>query len=176
MTPVRPLTRGYAIGRLCTFAVGVHVAFVGLFGQRYLPGCDCDVDHLADILMLVRLIERQSATVARIHNDGVVEFWAGTTLRWAVGFASARGKWEWTALEPRIERARGRWHERPSAVRKVIVAGAGGASLAAVSAPPSTIAGNPGDDIISGGAQVSLIDAFALRGASQAEIEGLLSA
>lgn len=34
MTPVRPLTRGYAIGRLCTFAVGVHVAFVGLFGQR----------------------------------------------------------------------------------------------------------------------------------------------
>jgi len=142
----------------------------------YLPGCLCDRDHVADVLLVVRMIERQSGTAARIHTDGVVEFWDADRLRWALAFVSARGKWAWTALEPRVARARLGWRERMSDVRTVVVTGSTGPNLSVVSAPSSIVAASTRDDIITGAADVSFVDAHSLRAASAAEVEEFLNA
>lgn len=142
----------------------------------YLPSCQCDVDHLADLLLMVHLIERQSGTTARIEADGIVEFWDVDRLRWALGFVSARGKWGWGALEPRVDKARVGWRERATDIRKVVVTGTVGSPRAAATAPASIVSGEAVDDIIRGGATVSFLEAHSLRDASDSEIVELLSA
>lgn len=142
----------------------------------YLPGWACDIDHLADVLLVVRLIERQTGSVARILPSGLVEFWIDDRLRWVVALASARGKWTWTALEPRVQRARGAWGDRDGQVRNVVVAGGLGPGLAEVTAPASIVAGDRTDDIISGNPGPNLLDAARVRNVPPAELEVLLSA
>ena len=115
--------------------------------QPYLPEQGCDPNHVADLALAIRTIERESNTAARLSDDGVVEFWDGTQLRAAIAFASARGVWRWGAIEPRVERARQGWDRRQVEPRKVIVGGAVGARED-VSPPESILAGTAEANII----------------------------
>lgn len=128
----------------------------------YLPHHACDVDHIADLTLAVRTIERVSETSARVQDDGVVEFWAGAELRSVIAFVSAQGKWRWGALEPRVERARQTWRTRQVDLRKVVVAGVTGARNTI--SPPETIVGlTPAGDIIRGGSTVQYFTVDDLR-------------
>jgi len=140
----------------------------------YLTQYECDVDHIADVTLAVRVIERESGTSARIDEDGAVEFWEGTFLRTVIAFVSARGKWRWGAIEPRVERARQSWRTRQVDVRKVVVVGATGAREAI--SPPETIVGSSAaGDIIRGASAIQYFAIDDLR-RDEARVSELMSA
>ena len=48
-----------------------------LSDMPYIPRYMSNVSHIADLMLVVRLIERRSTTSAKLGSDGVVEFWEG---------------------------------------------------------------------------------------------------
>jgi hypothetical protein len=116
--------------------------------SSYLPSHSCEPAHVADLLLSVRGLERETETTALLDADGVVEYWRDDQLRAAVAFVSARGKWRWGAIEPRVDECRSYWRTRYGKVSHVVVGAAVGPSPTEQSPPTSIVASVPENDIV----------------------------
>lgn len=169
------------VAELCRYLAGRGLLDIGALRARwtledtpYLPAHACDADHIADVLLVVRLIERATGSSALPQPDGLVEFWDADRLRGVLAFVSARGKWGWSALEPRVERARSGWRNARTDVRKVVATGVVGARRADIVAPASIVASLPPDDIVRGGPNIDYVDAYELRSDDVSRVGALL--
>jgi hypothetical protein len=114
----------------------------------YLPQHDFDQAHLADLFLAVRGLERVSGTDAHLSDDGVVEYWKGEQLQALVAFASARGRWRWGAIEPRVEELSRYWRRRRGEVATVVIGAAVGQPREEQSPPTSILGPTKADNII----------------------------
>jgi hypothetical protein len=104
---------------------------------------------VADLLMGIGLVQRQSEAVLVLRRDGVVEFRKGARVTGSCLPASGRGVLRWTAVEPRIVEAVSKYlaHEKPAGV---LISGMLGTLPADVSPPQDIRYGDPEEDITTG--------------------------
>lgn len=131
------------------------------FHQRpgYLPWGRANIDWLADLLLVIRLIERETSSTAKLRSDGTVEFHSTTRLLGKLGVAHGRGSRSWNALEPTIRRE---YDSSSNPLNGVLVAGFTG--VATESSPPLNIANEePAESIVGGPARLRMVNAYDLR-------------
>lgn len=125
----------------------------------YLPWRHANTEWLADLVLVIRLVERETCSTAKLRADGIVEFHSPSGLVGEVGVAHGRGSRSWSALEPIIRK------EYRSAAKppgRVIVAGFVGA-VTPSSPPLSIVNDEPEENIIDGPTPWTMVSAYELR-------------
>lgn len=132
----------------------------------YLPWRDSNLEWIADLLLLVRIVERETASSATINSDGTIEFRSSGGQLGVLGVAHGRGARSWSALEPEVQRKYG---ERATPLSGVIVTGFNGVPTA--SSPPGSIAYDAtAGSIVDAESLVEMIDGSVLRSNPQAAV------
>jgi hypothetical protein len=129
----------------------------------YLPQNNFDQAHLADLFLAVRGLERVSGTDAHLSEDGVVEYWEGEQLQALLAFASARGRWRWGAIEPRVLDLSRHWLRRRGEVATVVIGAAVGLPRGEQSPPTSILGPTEAGNIIGSTMVLSFVTTDEIR-------------
>jgi len=105
----------------------------------YFPWRNTDARLIADLLLAVGFMERETEAQAFFEHDGVVEFRRGSSILGRIIFASGRGVKRWFAMEAELQGDKHRWGVRQPQPTAAIFAGVNGNVRAA--APPADISG-----------------------------------
>ena len=125
----------------------------------YLPWRDTTVEWIADLLLAIRLIERETSSTAALAHDGTVSFHSESGLIGRVGVAHGRGAFSWSGMEPSIQRQYG---ARPTPLNGILVAGCPTASTTV--SPPVNIANDePEDSLVGGPVSLQMVNVYDLR-------------
>ena len=133
-----------------------------LSDMPYIPRYMSNVSHIADLMLVVRLIERRSTTSAKLGSDGVVEFWEGDRMRASLLCVSGRGQRRWGSLEAEVRRSEPYWRYKRR-IRHVIVAGVHGARPQQIAPPEDLVREATQDDLIGGDQKLQLSDVDDIR-------------
>lgn len=130
--------------------------------QDYSPD-DARRGLIADLLLGVAHIERETSLCARFNANGIVEFLdSESKLVAEVVLASGSGTLRWSSLEPRIRAQMSRLGS-VSGTSRVLVSGVLGPSLADQGPPIEVIPQDSAGDIIAGAAQFEFVSVDDLR-------------
>lgn len=117
---------------------------------------------IADLLLGIGIIKRESAASPSLCADGLVVFVASSGIESRVLALSGLGTARWSAMEARVAQAVGRLpvHRRP---RGVLVSGTLGPRGADLAPPPDLIVGESGDSILGAHASPDIVLVDELR-------------
>jgi hypothetical protein len=118
---------------------------------------------IADLLLVVGLIERVTSSQAVFGDDGVVEFWQGDRLLGSVVLASGRGIRRWCALETEIGQSERYWGHRTPRPRRAIVAGVQGDRPTEIAPPEDIVCEEDRDSIVTGYTSLDVFSVNELR-------------
>jgi len=121
-----------------------------------------DLDQIALFLLVIRWIEQETAAIARMSSDGVVEFWRGESFAGSILLFTGRAVRSWHGIEDDAIRYAYRWREHSPAPTVAIVTGTTG--VAADTAMPMDIAmDEQRDSILAPALGPEFLDLQALR-------------
>jgi hypothetical protein len=118
---------------------------------------------IADLLLAVGLIERETTSQAVFGDDGVVEFRQGDQLLGSVVLASGRGIRRWLALETEIGQSERYWQHRIPRPRRAIAAGVQGDRPTKVATPKDVVYQEDRDSIVTGYTSLEMFSVHELR-------------
>ena len=128
--------------------------------EPYAPRHSYAVEHVADLLLAIGLVERLSGVEAIFGDDGVVEFREANLLRGSVVMASGRGIRSLSTLEAALLSSERHWSWRVPRPRRALVAGV--VETGPVT-PPKHVIPSAEDSIITGYSDFELISVRELR-------------
>ena len=134
-----------------------------LHAGAYLPRHTAQTPWLADLLLAVHLVERQTDSTAGFGGNGVVEFRRGDRILGSVGVAHGRGIRRWLSLEAEVKQSQWQWEEHHLGPRRVLVSGFVGDRPTSVAPPPDIVSSSDAGDIVTGESLVLLYSVDHLR-------------
>ena len=154
------LTRWASLGLV---GVGRVRARWMLANRTFMPRAGCAVELMADLIMIVRLIERTAECTARFSVDGTVEFWRDDRRFGPVVSASGRGIRRWVAMEQEVVAHAHHWRYLVPQPRIAIVSGVVGGRPQQIGPPEDVVVGNGTDSIVGGQTSVELVAVDEIR-------------
>jgi len=113
------------LGRLRDFGLvklGLLRATWLLHDKKYLPDDPGTREFIADLLLAVGFITRETRTEAVLCEDGVVEFRRGDQTIAAYVLISGRGTRRWTTIEGELSRRQRTFQTRPTTLSGALIA------------------------------------------------------
>jgi hypothetical protein len=150
-------------GRICQRVAGLGLIGLGAVrarwtsaNRKYQPNRKVLPEHIADLLLIVALIERVSTADATIRDDGLVEFWQDQRRIAVVAFGSGLGFQRWSQTARSLQPVEG-----PQPTFAVAAGFIGAPDLAAT--PPDIVRGTVVRDIVAGTNTIRVVSADDLR-------------
>jgi hypothetical protein len=131
--------------------------------SSYLPQSPRDVRLIADLLLALGLIEKESNYKAVFGADGVVDFSSNEELVGSLAIGSGCGEMRWGAFEAELHQKQAREGIAARKPRFALVSGVQGTRSEPV--PPENVIGNPTtkESIVGGGEPLRLVSVDELR-------------
>lgn len=155
---------------LCARLAGLGLIELGKIRARwtlkpdaYLPRRDVGSIYIADLLLAVGIIEKQSGSQAILNSEGVAEFRKGNSVIGTILFAHGLGTVHWTAMEAKLKQSP--QYSKYNYGRSVIavISGVNGGKPVNISPPPNIVYQANPSSLIPGNEGIRMITVDEIR-------------